>query len=194
MALAADDSHALLLTPLISTLHLVGPGGAGKTSVGPFLAQYLGWQFVDLDGLFMSCEGSISAYINDAGYVGYARRNVEIYEQKKAALAVSTVFALSSGFMTYPVETGPRYQALREAIEMDSLTALLLPSFTLESCVNMIVQRQLSQHYLAGNKENEERRIRARFSTFMSLRCARFRSDATPDQIASQIEDFVRGR
>ncbi|CAN7177148.1 hypothetical protein LJR084_000380 [Variovorax sp. LjRoot84] len=46
---------------MIPVVHLVGPGGAGKTSVGISLAGRLGWHFVDLDQCFMACEGDITA-------------------------------------------------------------------------------------------------------------------------------------
>lgn len=50
---------------MTTILHLIGPGGAGKTTVGPYLARRLGWQFVDLDERFMSREGSIDAAPDD---------------------------------------------------------------------------------------------------------------------------------
>lgn len=179
---------------MTTVLHLVGPGGAGKTSVGPILAQRLGWQFVDLDEHFMSCEGSIAASIDASGYAGYSRRNIAVYRKVRCSLASSTVLALSSGFLTYPEDVDPEYQTLRCSIEADALTSLLLPSFELETCVEIIVQRQLSRPYLPGNRSSEERRIRERFPKFMALPCARFRSDAALDETASQIERFVRGR
>ena len=179
---------------MTTILHLVGPGGAGKTSVGPILAQRLGWQFVDLDERFMSCEGSIGASIEASGYAGYATRNVAVYRKVRYSLAASTVLALSSGFLTYPEDIDPEYQSLRSSIETDVLTSLLLPAFELDACVEIIVQRQLSRPYLPGDRASEERRIRARFPKFMALPCARFQSDAAPDQIAWQIERFVLAR
>jgi shikimate kinase len=177
-----------------SVIHLVGPGGAGKTTLGPFLAQRLGWHFVDLDERFMSSEGSIGASIEASGYRGYVTRNVAVYREVKHSLAAPTVLALSSGFLTYPDDVHAGYQALRRSIESDALTALLLPAFELEACVEIIVRRQLSRPYLPGNRVSEEKRIRERFPKLMALSCARFRSDAPPDEIASQIERFVRGR
>ncbi|CAN7185823.1 MULTISPECIES: shikimate kinase [unclassified Variovorax] len=179
---------------MIPVVHLVGPGGAGKTSVGISLAGRLGWHFVDLDQRFMACEGDITACIEAHGYAGYARRNVSTYLQTKSALAAPAVCALSSGFMTYPADVDTRYPALRSSIESDALTALPLPAFDLETCVDFIVKRQLSRPYLSGNRANEESRIRARFPRFMALQCTRFRSDAEPDHTASQIERFVRAR
>ncbi|PLC07166.1 shikimate kinase [Variovorax sp. RO1] len=177
---------------MTTVLHLIGPGGTGKTTVGPHLARRLGWQFIDLDERFMSSEGSINAVIEASGYLGYARRNVAVYRAVRSALTTPSVLALSSGFLTYPEDVDVGYPALRCAIETDALTSLLLPAFELEACVEAIVQRQLSRPYLRGDRASEERRIRERFPKFMAMRCARFRSDAAPDDVASQIERFVR--
>ncbi|MDM0022959.1 shikimate kinase [Variovorax saccharolyticus] len=171
---------------------LVGPGGAGKTSAGRILAQRLGWQFVDLDQHFMACEGDVAEFIAAHGYVGYARRNLAIYGEAKRALTTSAVFALSSGFMTYPVEVHEDYGRMRDAIEVDVLTALLMPAFEAQACAEIIVQRQLARPYLRGDRDSELSCIRERFPMFMALRCARFRSDATPEEIARELENFVR--
>lgn len=172
--------------------HLIGPGGAGKTSVGRLLAQRLGWQFIDLDQCFMSSEGDIPSFMAAHGYAGYARRNVSVYEKARRSLAMSTVFALSSGFMTYSSGVHEAYRGVRDAIEADALTALLLPTFELESCAEIIVQRQLARPYLRGDRRSELARISERFPLFVALRCARFRSDAALVEIASRLEAFTR--
>lgn len=174
--------------------HLIGPGGAGKTTAGPLLAGRLGWCFMDLDRAFIAREGDVATYMAVHGYEGYAQRNVDIYLEAMRMCTAPPVFALSSGFMTYPATTGPRYLALRQAIERSALTALLLPSFDLEACVEAIVQRQLARPYLQGNRASEEARIRDRFPLFMALRCTRFDSSGTPEQLAAHIERFVRER
>lgn len=179
---------------MTAIVHLVGPGGAGKTTIGALLAKRLGWHFVDLDRRFISGDGGIADFIERYGYRGYARRNVAMYLEVRRALAAPTVVSLSSGFMTYPADIDERYQALCGSIESEPLTALLLPAFELEACVDIIVQRQLSRPYLPGNRASEERRIRDRFSRFIALQCARFRSDASPDKVAASVERFVRGR
>lgn len=174
-------------------LHLVGPGGAGKTSVGPLLAARLSWQFVDLDTEFMRSEGDVAHCIDAYGYTAYAQRNLSVYLGLVQKADGPTVLALSSGFLTYPTNIDPRYAEVRRAIEVNPLTALLLPSFELESCVDIIVKRQLARAYLAGNRVREEQRIRERFPLFTALKCNRFRSDAPPMQLASEIE-CVAGR
>ena len=175
--------------PLV--VHLIGPGGAGKTTVGALLASRLGWGFIDQDRQFISRAGDIATYMAIHGYAGYAQRNLAIYTEEKGALTMPTVFALSSGFMTYPeaIETG--YAAIRRSVERDALTALLLPAFDLEACVEIVVRRQLARPYLPGNRASEEARIRDRFPKFMALQCARFDSGGVPDQLALQMERFV---
>ena len=58
---------------------LMGPGGAGKSTVALRLAERLRIRAVDLDRLFAECAGDISEYINRFGYDVYARQNVETY-------------------------------------------------------------------------------------------------------------------
>jgi len=140
----------------------------------------------------MFLEGSIPACIQAHGYADYARRNVNAYRNTRRSLSAPTVLALSSGFLTYASATDPEYDSIRNAIEADPLTAL--PSFDLETCVSIIVQRQLSKPYLPGNQDSEERRIRERFPRLMNLGCVRFRSDEAPERIAARIERFARER
>jgi len=70
--------------PVTPIVHLVGPGGSGKTSAGPLLAHWLGSQFLNLDERFISCEGSIGASIEASGYRGYARRNIAAYRARSS--------------------------------------------------------------------------------------------------------------
>jgi len=60
-------------------IQLVGPGGAGKTTVGAALAERIGVSFVDLDAEFAATGGDISAYLEKRGYAAYAGRNVSLY-------------------------------------------------------------------------------------------------------------------
>ena len=46
-------------------IQLIGPGGAGKTTIGAALADRLGARFVDLDAEFISRHGDISAHLDE---------------------------------------------------------------------------------------------------------------------------------
>src|SRR5205823_11674200 len=61
------------------SITLIGPGGAGKTTVGALLAARLGIAFIDLDRRFAARAGDISEYITRFGYAAYARENVQTY-------------------------------------------------------------------------------------------------------------------
>ncbi|WP_256941114.1 MULTISPECIES: shikimate kinase [Burkholderia] len=171
--------------------HLIGPGGAGKTSVGAIVAARLHWRFVDVDQCFLAAHGNIADFIRDRGYVEYASHNIRLYEQLKRDMSAPTICAVSSGFMLYPADVAPTYPALRHCIEADRFTALLLPSFDPERCAKLIVGRQMSRPYLNANEADEMRKIRDRFPAFMRLNCRRFASDGPPEHVAADIERFI---
>ncbi|WP_420211183.1 shikimate kinase [Burkholderia aenigmatica] len=172
-------------------VHLIGPGGAGKTTVGEIVAARLNWRFVDVDRCFLAAHGNIADFIRERGYAEYASHNVRLYEQLRRGMSAPTICAVSSGFMLYPDDVAPAYPALRRDIEADGFTALLLPSFDLERCANLIVARQVSRPYLHANEADETRKIRARFPAFMRLNCKRFASDGPPEHVAADIERFI---
>src|SRR5262249_31256434 len=82
-------------------IRLIGPGGGGKTTVGKALALRLGIPFIDLDEQFTIRVGDISGYLESHGYDLYAERNIQVYLDSLGGAPQRTVFALSSGFMTY---------------------------------------------------------------------------------------------
>lgn len=172
-------------------VHLIGPGGAGKTTVGALVAARLNWRCLDVDQYFLAAHGNIADFIRDRGYIEYAAHNVRLYEQLKRGTSVPTICVMSSGFMLYPAEVAPAYPALRRGIEEDGYTALLLPSFDLERCAKLIVGRQMSRPYLNANEDDEMRKIRGRFPAFMRLNCKRFASDGPPEHVAADIERFI---
>ncbi|KML48730.1 shikimate kinase [Burkholderia cepacia] len=171
--------------------HLVGPGGAGKTTVGAIVADRLNWRFLDVDQCFLASHGNIADFIRDHGYTEYAAHNVRLYEQLKRDISAPTICAVSSGFMLYPADVAPTYSALRRCIEEDALTSLLLPAFDLERCAKLVVSRQMSRPYLNANEADEMRKIRDRFPAFMRLNCKRFASDGAPERVAADIARFI---
>jgi len=172
-------------------VHIIGPGGAGKSRVGPRLAKNLGWTCIDLDEYFLATVGRIATFIESQGYTAYAKRNVRNYFEIASGLGKPLVVVLSSGFMTYPVNVGTQYPALRDEVERHPLSLVLLPSFNFEECVRIIVDRQLQRPYLAADRKTEEARIRNRLPIFMALRCKRFLSVESPARLALQLEAFV---
>ena len=147
---------------------LIGPGGAGKSTVAALIAERLGIAFVDLDRCFSDRGGDISDYINRFGYDAYTRENIETYRvalQERRDLGVA---ALSSGFMTYRRDIHPEYARLRRDIEQSASTFVLIPSLNYEICIAETVRRQLTRPF-AGSPTKEEAVIRERFRVYVDL-------------------------
>jgi shikimate kinase len=150
-------------------IRLVGPGGAGKSTVGLLLGQRLGVPFVDLDEEFVANVGDISRYLESHGYDAYAKRNVDVYFTTLAAAAGrEVVLALSSGFMTYLPDIHPAYNSCRRDIASSPSTFVLLPSLEFETCVSETVRRQLIRPF-ARSAEGEEQVIRTRFPIYLNI-------------------------
>ena len=149
-------------------IHLVGPGGAGKSTAGPVLAGRLGRRFHDLDREFERRHAGIDTFIGARGYGAYARENVAVYLEL-ASRTADAVLALSSGFMVYPDSVHPGYATVRDAIARSSTTVVLLPSFDVETCVAETVRRQLGRALSRRSAAREEAVIRERFGRYMSL-------------------------
>lgn len=173
-------------------IHFIGPGGAGKTSTAIHLAQKMELSYHDLDQYFLDTEGNISEYINQNGYDKYAIRNIQLYNELKESLDKNKLYIIvcSSGFMTYQLDIFSGYKEIRQEIELNPLTFLLLPSLEIESCTKEIIRRQLKRSYLNSSVEKEEKKIRVRFPIFMNLKCEKIITNEPPEKIAEEI--YVR--
>jgi shikimate kinase len=149
-------------------VRLIGPGGAGKSTIGALLAERLEIPFVDLDQHFIDRVGDISDYINRHGYDAYARENVETWCALSSGDARLRVVALSSGFMTYAPDTHPEYARVRRDIGQYPNTFVLLPSLDREVCVTETVRRQIARPF-GRPVPKEEAVIRARFEIYMAV-------------------------
>jgi len=170
----------------MSTIFLIGPGGAGKTTVGHLLAARLGRAFIDLDARFAGKHGDISRFVDSFGYVVYARENVESYVSLSPDEMRAAVVALSSGFMTYDDEIHPDYRRVREAIGQSVDTFVLLPSVDEEACVAEIVRRQLARPF-ARSAAREEAVIRVRYASYMAMPHRKIETLGPADSAADKI-------
>jgi shikimate kinase len=154
--------------PADGQITLIGPGGAGKSTVAALVAERLGIVFVDLDRRFAGRAGDIGAYIGQFGYGAYVRENVETYRLVLEHETGSRVVALSSGFMTYPSDAHPEYARLRRDVEQSPTTFVLIPSLDRERCVEETVRRQLDRPF-ARSRTTEAAVIRERFPLYVGL-------------------------
>ena len=166
-------------------IHLVGPGGAGKSTVGSELATRLGLPFIDLDLEFKKQVGDISHYINHCGYHSYASENVRLCLSLMAT-PMHGVIALSSGFMAYPDNFHPAYPAIRSDICKSPTTFVLLPSLDQEACVNEIVRRQVARPF-GRTAEIEEAVIRERYVIYLGIPATKIETMRPVTEIVEQI-------
>jgi shikimate kinase len=166
---------------------LVGPGGAGKTTIGAMAAERLRIEFIDLDRAFADRHGDISEYINRFGYETYARENVEMWLGFTRVKRDARVAALSSGFMTYSRDIHPEYTQLRQELEQSPTTFVLIPSFDRERCVAETVRRQMTRPFKRC-LEREEAVIRERFPIYINLRV---RTIETMRPLATVVDDLL---
>jgi shikimate kinase len=171
-------------------IRLIGPGGAGKSTVGFALAKRLNLPFVDLDKQFTGRAGDISAYIAGNGYRAYANRNIQVYLDTLGSVCDGAVLALSSGFMTYGDDAHPDYRDICQDIARSRSTAVLLPSFDFERCVTETVRRQLLRPF-RRSAEREAQVIRERFEVYLGLPVKKFETtgpiEAVVDALVSEL-------
>jgi shikimate kinase len=171
-------------------IHLVGPGGAGKSTVGSLVAELLACPFLDLDRLFEDRHGDIDRFLDQHGYAAYARANVEVYHDIE--VNDSGVLALSSGFMTYPDSTHPALPSIRHAIEVRASTVVLLPSLDAEACVAETIRRQRTRGLPRPRSDaREEAVIRARFPVYAALSARQITTMRPAAAVAAEIAGFV---
>lgn len=91
----------------VSLIYLIGPGGAGKSTVGRMLSQELCWSFLDLDVEFMTRVAHIDEFINEHGYERYMETNSDLAHSIAKSGDRPLAVALSSGFMM--IDTAPLY-------------------------------------------------------------------------------------
>jgi shikimate kinase len=168
------------------SITLIGPGAAGKSTVGALLAERLGIPFIDLDRCFATRSGNISAYIDRFGYDAYARENVETYHSLSREGRCLDVAALSSGFLTYPRNIHPQYASLRRGIEESPTTFVLIPSLNRDVCVAETVRRQLARPF-ARSRGKEEAVVCERFPIYVGLRARKIETMHPLAVIAEQL-------
>jgi shikimate kinase len=168
-------------------IRLVGPGGAGKSTIGALLAERLDVAFLDLDRHLTDRVGDIGEYISRHGYEAYARENVETYRSLVRAATAPAVVALSSGFMTYSRDVHPDCTTVWREIEQSATTFVLLPALDRDACVAETVRRQIGRPF-GRSSTREEAVIRVRFDIYMAVRA---RKVETMRPVAEVVDEIV---
>jgi shikimate kinase len=115
---------------------LTGFMGAGKSALGPLVAQHLGWKFLDLDDEIVRAEQKSIAEIFDSGGEAHFRE----LEQRTLVNALKlerVVLALGGGTL----ET----EANRQLLQKDQGTLLLYLAAPLEVLIARCEQQQMER-------------------------------------------------
>lgn len=176
--------------------YIIGPGGAGKSTVGRCLAKLLQFDFIDLDDHYLKTYGNINADIERVGYDAYCQKNIRLFEQLDANNHTG-VIVLSSGFTTYPKQSTESYLALKNRILNHRYCIRLLPGKTWHECKNFIVARQLKRG-LGYQKEQEVKKIQTRYHLYLNIGTIRVNSQYASDKVVEDIlahmtEDYGNG-
>lgn len=89
-----DTTAAAAETRSPARVVLIGPMGAGKTTIGKRVAKILGARFVDSDVVFVERHGAIADYFDAHGEAAFRREEREVVRR---ALGESAVIALGGG-------------------------------------------------------------------------------------------------
>ena len=167
---------------------IIGPGGAGKSSLGLELAPLLQRRLVDLDHEFHTRVEDITTYMRSEGYDRYKTRNSQLAVTLAAEATAPTLMVSSSGFLTDD-NPAPVLMANKRLLEA-SYGICLLPSRCLEVAVTTIVGRQTSRSF-GRSRDIEEAVIRSRYQTYAALGDLVLFSAAPATDIARAAADHL---
>ena len=144
-------------------LFLIGPGGAGKSTLGNALSTHLGWSLIDLDLVFCEQIDIISPFIARHGYECYREENLQLAERLVASTSGSAIFVTSSGFLAADQQSSDYQNA--KAVIATGYAVTVLPSLDVEQATQIVVARQLSRGF-DFTRATEEPKFRTRFAIY----------------------------
>ncbi len=173
-------------------IFLIGPGGAGKSTVGARLALKLGYGAKDLDDEFCLRHMNIRTFISSRGYESYLEENAKLLDTLLKETYANTVFILSSGFLATDIRADI-VAANKKRVQQAGTSVLLMPSCNYQEALNIIVARQLKRGFGLQSK-GEIKKFSQRFAPYMAQGDIQIFSTAEPDTIASLIAQRLAER
>ncbi|WP_320666564.1 shikimate kinase [Prochlorococcus sp. MIT 1307] len=158
-------------------LYLVGMMGAGKTSSGPYVAEALGYGFVDSDKVIEEvCHESISLIFENEGEKGF--RTIEKEVLKAIGQRHSLVVATGGGLVTEPENWGVLHQGI--VIWLDPGRERLFSRLEADPGERPLLKHTNSRTALYGLVDEREKFY---LEADLHLKVA----DESPQQVAKQI-------
>lgn len=178
-------------------IFLIGPGGVGKTTVAPLIAERLERPCVDLDQEFCDRIENIGTFIGSKGYLPYVEANSSLFaDLLEEVKEQPSVIPVSSGFLSSD-SPHPVFEANRERC-FASTPVLLLPSPVKQASTEIVVERLVQRHgefgfHFETAEARETFQVRAaqtfarRFDEYLSLGCITVFSSERPEVIAGKV-------
>lgn len=172
-------------------IFLIGPGGAGKSSIGKLLADILGYIAVDLDDEFCERIMNIREYIALKGYESYIEQNAALLNKLLIEYSSrSALFILSSGFLSTDIRADIVNDNKR-VVRENGISVLIMPSPNYDEALNCILDRQLNRG-LSLVKEKEEEKFSQRFYEYIAMGDLQIFSMEKPEHIAVKIANELK--
>ena len=168
-----------------SVIHLIGPGGAGKSTTGKSLAEALGDRFFDLDQEYLQ-SSSIDDDIKQCGYEYYVAKNVDVYLGLRS-VSGDTVMATSSGFMTYGLAIHEEIARIHNGVLRCPNTVLLMPSFDREICIQKTIRRQLLKPHEDKSEGAQGSRMTSRYPIYVQMGHIKIATDVPTAEVVDLI-------
>ncbi|WP_128253723.1 shikimate kinase [Falsirhodobacter deserti] len=124
----------------------VGPGGAGKTTLGKQVAATLGFPFYDLDDMFCDQILNIRSFIGQNGYEAYSHRNGLLLAGFLEQAPSRMVAALSSGVLSKDMAE-PLRGCLVTLVRNSGDAFLVLPHPDDERAAEIVARRQVRRGF-----------------------------------------------
>jgi len=163
---------------------LIGPGGAGKTTIASILAPITNRALIDLDREFSGLLGDIDQYIRSKGYPAYKAANSQIAQNLVSNLSGPTILVMSSGFLS--LDNSAAVLAENTKLLDSGYCISLLPHADIEIASDIIVDRQLRRG-LYKDADRQRQTFRERFALYKAAGDMLVISPASPHEIANAI-------
>jgi shikimate kinase len=168
---------------------LLGPGGAGKSSLAFTLAPLTRRHLIDLDRAFATRIAPIDEFIQEEGYASYKVTNARLAAELVEGIAAPTIFVTSSGFLS--LENPPHILSANRKFLQRGYSICLLPAADEELACEIIVKRQVSRPL--GYREGQERRkFQERWPLYRSVGDMLILSAAPPEAIAEVLAQRLK--
>ena len=164
----------------LRAIFLTGFMGAGKSTVGPLVAERLGWQFIDMDDQIVRQAGrSVAEIFDSEGEAAFRKLESGALEAVIAGLETGgeAVIALGGGALTEPHNLWLLAQAGGSTIFLDAPVDELLAR-----CRAATIDRPLSRH------ENQFRQLFSlRKPVYMEADVHVSTANRSPAEVADEI-------